>query len=97
MAAGDEERAYWARVWAKANRDDAFKAKLETDPVLAYRQIQAEIGPMPNPGHPMIADLIVYEGDIGEKISKKTVPELEAIIVGDEVVKILPNELKKKV
>ena len=50
MANGDLERKYWARAWAKAitggwhnPSDPSFKVKLETDPLLAYRQIQGTI------------------------------------------------------
>jgi hypothetical protein len=97
MAAGDLERKYWARIWAKAikeakNSASSLKTKLETDPLLAHRQVKGEFGSLPKP---VIDDIKNYGLDIGVDFSGKTVPELQRIIDKIDEVEIHPNELKK--
>jgi hypothetical protein len=107
MEAGNAYLAYWARVWAKAaleNRkeekdpslknDPSFKTKLETDHLLAYRQVKeiVEFGSLPTP---LIDDMTKYEGDTGVEFSTMTLTRLDAIINGDEKVPIAYNALKK--
>lgn len=100
MEAGEKDRAYWARVWAKAilearKGDPSFKTKLETDPLLAERQFRADLELGPD-SRPLVIDMVLYEDDMEvEKFSVKDVPDLEPIIGESLKVKIKPNELKK--
>lgn len=93
-------KKYWARAWAKAalearNSDPSFKVKLETDPLLAYRQLKTDpkFGPLTNP---VIAAIESYEDDIfapGEKkFSQMNDTELNDIIKNGKAIK--HNELK---
>lgn len=101
MEAGEKNRAYWARVWAKAilearKGNPSFKTKLETDPLLAERKFRADLGLEPD-SRPLVSDMILYEEDMEvEKFSEKDVPDLLPIINENLKVKINPNELKKK-
>jgi hypothetical protein len=87
----------WARVWAKAAIDSAFKAKLETDPLLAYREFRQQFSNSPN-SNVLCNDIDAYEVEINVMFSTMAVDKLQEIIDADPPManmKIEYNELRR--
>jgi hypothetical protein len=85
----------WARVWAKAALDSSFRVKLETDPLLAYRQFRREVDGLPPPNN-LDNDMEAYQVTINIQFSGMTTGELQAIIDANPPAQAIHyNELKK--
>jgi hypothetical protein len=100
MTEEEQERNYWARVWAKAILNarvgnEILKDKLEKDPLSAYELVRQEFGPRPGTA---LTHMDLYENDIFEgatKFSEMNTTDLENIIQNGN--RPIPhNEFKKK-
>ena len=86
----------WARVWAKAALDSSFRAKLEADPLLAYRQFRQEVDGSPPPNN-LDNNMEDYQVEINIMFSQMSDTALDQIINADPPTQAIQyNKLEKR-